>query len=95
MIQLFEDEAPGLLERVEAAVQSSDSERVRVAAHALRGLVSAFSTRLNEAAQVLEQMGTERRTAEAAGQFQTLRRGVADLSRSLAALTIEKLRGLA
>jgi hypothetical protein len=37
-------------------------------------------------------MDTERRAAEAGEQLEILRRGVADLSRSLATLTIEKLR---
>src|SRR6185295_10655484 len=54
MIQLFAEESPGLLNRIELAVQSADAEQLRVAAHALRGLVSAFSTSLNEATQVLE-----------------------------------------
>jgi PAS domain S-box-containing protein len=94
MIRLFEEEAPRLLNRIEAAVQYADAAQLRLAAHTLRGIVSAFSTSLNEAAEVLEQMGTERRAAEADEEFQILRRGVADLSRSLATLTIEKLRSL-
>ncbi|HEV8290828.1 MAG TPA: Hpt domain-containing protein, partial [Tepidisphaeraceae bacterium] len=95
MIQLFEEEAPHILNRIEAAIQSPDAEQLRVAAHALRGLVSAFSTSLSEAVQVLEQMGIEGRAAGAAQQFQILSLGVADLSRSLTTLSIEKLRDLA
>src|SRR4029077_3342010 len=65
MIQLFEEEAPELLARVEAAVRSSGAEQLRTAAHSLRGLVSSFSTSAANAAQVLEQLGIDGRAGEA------------------------------
>jgi HPt (histidine-containing phosphotransfer) domain-containing protein len=94
MIQVFKEDAPGILNRVEAAIQASDAEQLRIAAHALRGLVSAFSASLNETAQILEQMGIDRHAAEADEQYQLISRGVRDLGKSLTTLTIEQLRGL-
>jgi CheY-like chemotaxis protein/HPt (histidine-containing phosphotransfer) domain-containing protein len=92
MIQLFEEEAPQLLARVEAAVRSADAERLRTAAHSLRGLVSSFSTRAAKAAQVLEQLGSEGRAGESAEQYQDLNQAVQELRTILPTLTIEKLR---
>ena len=91
MIQLFEEEASGLLARVEAAVRSSDAEQLRIAAHSLRGMVSSFSTSAAKAAQILEQLGIEGRAGEAAGQYQVLNQAVQELRTILPALTIEKL----
>jgi CheY-like chemotaxis protein len=91
MIQLFEEEAPELLARVEAAVRSSDAERLRTTAHSLRGLVSSFSTSAAKAVQALEQLGSEGRTG-AAEQYQVLNQMVQELRTILPTLTIEKLR---
>jgi two-component system sensor histidine kinase/response regulator len=92
MIQLFEEEAPKLLARVEAAMRSSDAEQLRTAAHSLRGLVSSFSTSAANAAQALEQLGIEGRAGEAAKQYQVLDQAVRELRTILPTLTIEKLR---
>jgi hypothetical protein len=81
--------------RVEAAVRSSDAEQLRTAAHALRGLVSAFSTGAAKAAEVLEQMGIAGRAAAAGEQYQILKQAVQELRTSLPTLTIETLRDLA
>src|SRR5262249_509827 len=43
IIQLFDEEMPRMLNRIEAAVKSADSEQLRAAAHAIRGPVSVFS----------------------------------------------------
>src|SRR5207248_11228988 len=79
LIQLFEEEAPELLARVEAAVRSSNAEQLRTAAHSLRGLVSSFSTSAAKAAQALEQLGSEGRAREAAERYQVLNRAVQEL----------------
>jgi len=92
MVQLFEEEAPKLLARVEAAMRSSDAELLRTAAHSLRGLVSAFSTGAANAAQALEQLGSEGGAGEAAEQYQILNNAVQELRTILPTLTIEKLR---
>ncbi len=93
MIQVFEDEAPKLLARVEAAMQSSDAEQLRIAAHSLRGLISSFSTSAAKAAQALEQLGIEGRAGEAGEQYRILNQAVQELRAALPTLTIEKLRG--
>jgi CheY-like chemotaxis protein len=92
MIQLFEEEAPKLVARVEAALRSCDPEQLRTSAHSLRGIVSSFSTSAAEAAHVLEQLGIERRAAEAPRHFQVLWQLVQELRMVLPTLTIEKLR---
>ncbi len=92
MIQLFEEEAPELLARVEAAVRSSDAEQLRTAAHSLSGLVSSFSTSAAKAAQALEQLGSEGRAGESAEQYEVLNQAVQELRTILPTLTIEKLR---
>jgi CheY-like chemotaxis protein len=92
MIQLFEEESPELLARVETAVRSSDAEQLRTAAHSLRGLVSSFSNRAADAAQALEQLGIDRRAGEAVAHYQVLDQAVQELRTILPTLTIEKLR---
>ena len=92
MIQLFEAEAPELLARVEAAVQSSDAEQLRTAAHSLRGYVSAFSSSAAKAAQVLEQLGIDGRAGESAARYQVLDQAVQELRTILPTITIKKLR---
>jgi PAS domain S-box-containing protein len=92
MIQVFEEDAPELLARVEAAVRSSDAEQLRTSAHSLRGLVSSFSTIAAKAAQALEQLGSEGGAGKAAEQYQILNNAVQELRTILPTLTIEKLR---
>jgi two-component system, sensor histidine kinase and response regulator len=92
MIQLFEEEAPQILARVEAAMRSSDAEKLRIAAHSLRGLVSSFSPSAADAAHVLEQLGTEGRASEAAEPYRLLNQAAQELRTILPTLTIEKLR---
>jgi HPt (histidine-containing phosphotransfer) domain-containing protein len=94
MLQLFEVEAPELLARVEAAVRSSDTEQLQRAAHALRGLVSAFSSSAAKAAEVLERLAIDGRAADAGEPYQTLHQAVQDLRAVLPSLTIEKLQSL-
>jgi CheY-like chemotaxis protein len=92
MIQLFEEAAPELLARVEAAVRSSTAEQLRIAAHSLCGLVSSFSTSAANLAQTLEQMGIEGRAGDAAEPYRLLEKAVQQLRATLPNLTIEKLR---
>ncbi|HEY2585641.1 MAG TPA: PAS domain S-box protein [Tepidisphaeraceae bacterium] len=94
MVQLFREEAPQLLGELEAAVRSSDAEHIRTAAHALRGLVSAFSTSTAEAAKALEQMAVEGRADDAHEQYRTLRKAMQGLQTTVATLTIATLRDL-
>jgi hypothetical protein len=79
---------------VEAAVQTANAEQLRTSAHALRGVLSAFSTNAAHAAEDLEQMGAQERAHEAAEPFQTLKLAVQALRTDVLALTIEKLRSV-
>jgi CheY-like chemotaxis protein len=92
MIQLFQDEAPRLLARVEAAVRAVDAEKLRTAAHALRSLISAFSTSVAKFAEVLEQLAIERRADEAGEPYKNLNDGMQNLRAALPTLTIQSLR---
>jgi len=92
LIQLFQEEWPRLLGRVEAAVQSANAEQLRTAAHTARGLVAFFSKRAAKAAEVLEQMGIDGRAGNAGEPYQALSQAVEDLRAVLPTLTIEKLR---
>ena len=91
MVQLFLEEAPEFLARTEAAVRSADPEQLRTSAHKLRGLVSSFSTSAAKAAEVLEQLGIERRTDEANEHYQVLHQAIQELRTILPTLTIENL----
>jgi HPt (histidine-containing phosphotransfer) domain-containing protein len=81
---LFLDECPTHLGEIGAAVDARDAERLRVAAHTLKGMVGNLSTGgLYEAAFALETLGAERtldRAPEALrrlnGQAEPFLRGV-------------------
>jgi CheY-like chemotaxis protein len=92
MIQLFEDESPQLLARVEAAMRSLDTEKLRTTAHSLRSLISAFSTSAAESAEVLEQLAIERRAGQAGEPYKRLNDAIHNLRAALPTLTIENLR---
>ena len=94
MIKLFEVEASKLLGRVGAAVQSSDADQLRIAAHALRGLIAAFSSSAAKAAEVLERLAIDGRVADIGEKYQALYLAVQNLRAVLPTLTIEKLHGL-
>ena len=69
VIRLFIDDCPSHLERIRAAIDTRNSDRLRAEAHALRGAAANMSaTAVVEAATALEQMGMDGRfdTAEAA-----------------------------
>jgi CheY-like chemotaxis protein/HPt (histidine-containing phosphotransfer) domain-containing protein len=94
MIKILHDESPILLARVEAAVESANSDQLRASAHSLRGMLSAFSTNAAHLAEDLEQLGTQGRAHEAIESFQILKLAVEALRKEVLTLTIEKLRNL-
>jgi CheY-like chemotaxis protein len=94
MIRLFAAEAPAQLAAVEAAVAKQSSAQLREAAHKLRGLVAAFSTRIAAEIAMLEQMGADGRCADAHEHYATVAEDVRVLLAPLANLTIEQLRHL-
>jgi signal transduction histidine kinase/CheY-like chemotaxis protein len=73
VIQLFLDDCPLRLAAIKAAVDDLDAERLRTAAHALKGAAANLSaTGLFEAAAVLERMGAERRLDAAQAAWRQL-----------------------
>ena len=92
LIQMFQEEWPRLLGRVEAAVHSANAGQLRTAAHAARGLVAFFSNSAAKACETLEQMGIDGRPGDANEPYQALSQAVQDLRAVLPNLTIENLR---
>jgi two-component system, sensor histidine kinase and response regulator len=87
LIGLFLGECPGLLEQVRAAVAARDGDRLRAAAHALKGSVSNFdATAAFDAAVQLEQIGRARDWALARKGLAALEAAAADLQSALAEL---------
>jgi CheY-like chemotaxis protein/HPt (histidine-containing phosphotransfer) domain-containing protein len=92
MVAVFRASTTGQLERVAAAVRDRDASGLREAAHRLRGVVSAFSTTAAEAAQQLEQAGTEQQLDGADAILDSLSDMVAELTPCLDKLTVAELR---
>jgi CheY-like chemotaxis protein/HPt (histidine-containing phosphotransfer) domain-containing protein len=79
MARLFASEAPGMLANVRSAVSSGNPERVRQAAHALKGAASNFDAAdVVAAALTLERMGREG-SLEGAGEPMTRLETAADV----------------
>ncbi len=56
LIEVFKEEAAGLMRRLETAVQQDDAQEIRAAAHSLKGSIAIFGAKgAFEAAQKLEQ----------------------------------------
>lgn len=68
---VFAGELPGMLSRIEAAIQNTDTAELEKAAHKIKGSALQFSApRAAEAAQQLEELG---RSGKAAGAEMLLR----------------------
>jgi CheY-like chemotaxis protein len=92
LIEVLQADAPGTLARVRDAVDQRDASQLREAAHALRGLLSAFSATAAAAAARLETMGASGQLDEAASTLDSLSEMVGRLAALLEELTIEQLR---
>ncbi len=74
LVELFVDDSSTLLSKIEAAVNSSDHETLRKAAHTLKGAVANFSAPAAfEAASKLEQTGKNMTLEGAEDQFHILK----------------------
>ncbi|MGH9313445.1 MAG: response regulator [Vicinamibacterales bacterium] len=86
VVGLFRADYPKTLRRIEAALRRGDGERLRTAAHALKGSVSTFGARaVRDAAQRLERMGSARDLARANESYDTVRAGLTRLEEAFAA----------
>jgi len=73
VIRLFLEECPNHLAHIKSAVDHRDAERIRTAAHALKGAAGNLSaTGLFEAAHILERIGAEARLDAAEGAWRRL-----------------------
>jgi CheY-like chemotaxis protein len=91
MIDLYIVGAPSRLAAVEHAVAAGDSAALRSAAHKLKGLVSPFSGKARRAVERLEQLGAQRKVAEAADALREAREDVVALISSLRGVTVTSL----
>ena len=73
MVDLFLEDCPAHLAAITSAIEQRDPERVRVAAHALKGAAAIVAiTAVFEAAQMLERVAAERRVDAMAGAWRSL-----------------------
>jgi two-component system sensor histidine kinase/response regulator len=92
LIQVFQADIPGSLARVCEAVQERDAQRLREAAHRLRGLLSSFSATAAAEAARLETMGAGGQLDDAASTLDGLTEMVGRLGPQLEELSLEQLR---
>lgn len=86
LVKLFEEECPGMLARIEEAVQSQDGKALENAAHKLKGSAGIFSAQAAlKAAEKLEQMGREGDVKDLKEAYEDLQREVARLRPALTA----------
>jgi signal transduction histidine kinase/CheY-like chemotaxis protein/HPt (histidine-containing phosphotransfer) domain-containing protein len=75
VIDLFLETAPSLIQRIENAIDSLDSEEIEAAAHSLKGALSSIQApRASRAASMLEIMGSDRNLDDASTAYRDLRR---------------------
>ncbi len=94
MIQSFEMLAPARLAAVRDAAQRQDGGELRLAAHNLRGLVSAFSGSIGVDVGVLEQFNIDQQPDLALRQCATVAHEIGALLESLPDVSIEELERL-
>jgi signal transduction histidine kinase/DNA-binding response OmpR family regulator len=84
VIDLFLSDCPKRLADIKAAVDAGDAERLRTAAHALKGAAGTIAAAsVFEASQMLERLGAERRIEAAPAAFRHLSREAAALMDTL------------
>ena len=93
MIAIFQEDVPGQLGLVHAAVRNRNGPALRESAHKLRGLVSPFSTVAADAARLLEQAGAVGQFDDAANTVTALAGMVEELRPLLDNLSVDQLKG--
>jgi len=85
LVQLYNEDSPALLERLQAGVNAQRSDEVRHAAHSLRGLAANFgASPLTQSLLQLEKAATEGRMHEAASLVENVGQESARLQATLA-----------
>jgi CheY-like chemotaxis protein/HPt (histidine-containing phosphotransfer) domain-containing protein len=84
VIALFQADYPAALRRVDRAVKNADAEALRLAAHALKGVLATVGSPAGrDAAMALEQLGRSGNVAAAKELAATLRQTIASLNTAL------------
>jgi HPt (histidine-containing phosphotransfer) domain-containing protein len=82
---MFQSDYPAALRRLDRAVKSGDSEALRLAAHALKGVLATVGSPAGrDAAMALEQMGRSGNVGAAKDLAASLRETIAALNAALA-----------
>jgi signal transduction histidine kinase/CheY-like chemotaxis protein len=82
------EEAPGLMERIRAAIAEKDGPKLRFAAHALKGSIGVFSAdAAHEAAWRMEQVGRDQNWTDADAAWAALEAAVGQLLPALGRAT--------
>lgn len=84
IIDLFDEDAPGLLQAIREAAAAADPSQLRRAAHSLRGLAANFGAQdAMRSASRLEQMGIAGQVADAGQAITELQREIERLDKAL------------
>jgi two-component system sensor histidine kinase/response regulator len=84
IVQNYLEDAPGILSKIHAAADGSDSQTLQRAAHSLKGLASTLSAHeVVGASSKLEYMGASHNLAETAKALEDLDRRVEELNRTI------------
>jgi len=90
LIDIFAAELPKLMSQIRSAIVKQDARRLRDAAHALKGAVGNFDHYAPfEAVRKLEEMGRENRLSDAQALFESVKKEMAHLTRSLRHLKLQ------
>jgi len=91
IVQIYLEDAPGMLDKIHAAVSSADSNGLQRAAHSLKGLAATLSAQeVVGVASRLEHMGATRNFAEAAKTVAEADQRVGELNQAVQELLRRK-----
>ena len=83
-VEMLDDDAPGLIEQIRAAVAAGDAEALTHSAHTLKGMLGNFcAPAAFESARKLEFMGRENDLAGAPGELKESERLTTELRDAL------------
>lgn len=89
-LDIFDSDAPELIEKAREGIKSGDGESVRIAAHTLKSMVGNFcATAAFESAQTLEQLARDENADKLQAAFDALEQSIKALRQELGALLEE------
>ncbi len=91
IVDLFIEDCPRLMSRLQNAIACGDANEVERAAHSLKGSVGSFAARpAYNTALKLEQIGKSGELSEAPDVYAALERQIAELKHALLEMTVDK-----